>query len=123
VMHNVESMSLPRVEAEIKRLAAAAREGRLSIQDLSGATFTITNGGIFGSLLSTPILHPPQTGILGMHVIQDRPVAIEREMQIRPMMYVALTYDHRLADGQDAVSFLVRLKQVLEDPSHVLLEI
>jgi 2-oxoglutarate dehydrogenase E2 component (dihydrolipoamide succinyltransferase) len=123
VLRNVESLSLPRIEAEIKRVAAAARDGKLSIPELSGGTFTITNGGIFGSLLSTPILNPPQTGILGMHVIQDRPVAIQGQVQIRPMMYVALSYDHRLADGQDAVSFLVRLKQVLEDPIQMLLEI
>jgi 2-oxoglutarate dehydrogenase E2 component (dihydrolipoamide succinyltransferase) len=123
VLRNVESMSLPGIEAEIKRVAAAARDGKLSIQELSGGTFTITNGGVFGSLLSMPILNPPQTGILGMHVIQDRPVAIQGQVQIRPMMYVALSYDHRLADGQDAVSFLVRLKQVLEDPIQMLLEI
>jgi 2-oxoglutarate dehydrogenase E2 component (dihydrolipoamide succinyltransferase) len=123
VIRNVETLSLPRVEAEIKRVAAAARDGKLSIQELSGGTFTITNGGIFGSLLSTPILNPPQTGILGMHVIQDRPVAIQGQVQVRPMMYVALSYDHRLADGQDAVSFLVRIKQVLEDPVQMLLEI
>jgi 2-oxoglutarate dehydrogenase E2 component (dihydrolipoamide succinyltransferase) len=123
VLRNVESMSLPGIEAEIKRVAVSARDGKLSIQELSGGTFTITNGGIFGSLLSTPILNPPQTGILGMHVIQDRPVAIQGQVLIRPMMYVALSYDHRLADGQDAVSFLVRLKQVLEDPIQMLLEI
>ncbi len=123
VLRNVESLSLPRLEAEIKRAAAAAKGGKLSIQELSGGTFTITNGGIFGSLLSTPILNPPQTGILGMHVIQDRPVAVQGQVQIRPMMYVALTYDHRLADGQDAVAFLVRIKQVLEDPIQMLLEI
>ena len=123
VLRNVESLSLPRIEAEIKRVAAAAREGKLSIDDLSGGTFTITNGGIFGSLLSTPILNPPQTGILGLHAIQERPVAIQGQVQIRPMMYVALSYDHRLADGQDAVSFLVRIKQVLEDPIQMLLEI
>lgn len=123
VLRNIESLSLPRLEAEIKRVAAAAKGGKLSIQELSGGTFTITNGGIFGSLLSTPILNPPQTGILGMHVIQDRPVAIQGHVQIRPMMYVALSYDHRLADGQDAVSFLVRIKQVLEDPIQMLLEI
>jgi 2-oxoglutarate dehydrogenase E2 component (dihydrolipoamide succinyltransferase) len=123
VLRNVESLSLPRIEAEIKRVAAAAKAGKLSIDDLSGGTFTITNGGIFGSLLSTPILNPPQTGILGMHTIQERPVAIQRQVQIRPMMYVALSYDHRLADGQDAVAFLVRIKQVLEDPIQMLLEI
>jgi 2-oxoglutarate dehydrogenase E2 component (dihydrolipoamide succinyltransferase) len=123
VLRNVQSLSLPRIEAEIKRVAAAAKGGKLSIDELSGGTFTITNGGIFGSLLSTPILNPPQTGILGMHTIQERPVAIQRQVQIRPMMYVALSYDHRLADGQDAVSFLVRVKQVLEDPIQMLLEI
>jgi 2-oxoglutarate dehydrogenase E2 component (dihydrolipoamide succinyltransferase) len=123
VLRNVESLSLPRIEAEIKRVAAAAKEGKLSLDELSGGTFTITNGGIFGSLLSTPILNPPQTGILGMHTIQERPVAIQRQVQIRPMMYVALSYDHRLADGQDAVSFLVRIKQVLENPIQALLEI
>jgi 2-oxoglutarate dehydrogenase E2 component (dihydrolipoamide succinyltransferase) len=123
VLRNVESLSLPRIEAEIKRVAAAAKEGKLSIDELSGGTFTITNGGVFGSLLSTPILNPPQTGILGMHTIQERPVAIQRQVLIRPMMYVALSYDHRLADGQDAVAFLVRIKQVLEDPIQMLLEI
>jgi 2-oxoglutarate dehydrogenase E2 component (dihydrolipoamide succinyltransferase) len=123
VIRNVESLSLPRIEAEIKRVATAARDGKLSIDELSGGTFTITNGGIFGSLLSTPILNPPQTGILGMHAIQDRPMAIQRQVKVRPMMYVALSYDHRLADGQDAVSFLVRIKQVLEDPIQMLLEI
>jgi 2-oxoglutarate dehydrogenase E2 component (dihydrolipoamide succinyltransferase) len=123
VLRNVQSLSLPRIEAEIKRVAAAAKDGKLSIDELSGGTFTITNGGIFGSLLSTPILNPPQTGILGMHTIQERPVAIQRQVQIRPMMYVALSYDHRLADGQDAVAFLVRIKQVLEDPIQMLLEI
>jgi len=123
VLRDVQSLSLPRIEAEIKRVAAAAKGGKLTIDELSGGTFTITNGGIFGSLLSTPILNPPQTGILGMHTIQDRPVAIQRQVQVRPMMYVALSYDHRLADGQDAVSFLVRIKQVLEDPIQMLLEI
>lgn len=123
VLRNVESLSLPRIEAEIKRVATAARDGKLSIDELSGGTFTITNGGIFGSLLSTPILNPPQTGILGLHAIQERPVALQGQILIRPMMYVALSYDHRLADGQDAVSFLVRIKQVLEDPIQMLLEI
>jgi 2-oxoglutarate dehydrogenase E2 component (dihydrolipoamide succinyltransferase) len=89
---------------------------------LSGGTFTITNGGVFGSLLSTPILNPPQTGILGMHAIQERPVAVNRQVEIRPMMYVALTYDHRLVDGQEAVTFLVRIKQLLEDPIQMMLE-
>jgi 2-oxoglutarate dehydrogenase E2 component (dihydrolipoamide succinyltransferase) len=123
VLRNIESLSLPRIETEIKRVAAAAKDGKLSIDELSGGTFTITNGGVFGSLLSTPILNPPQTGILGMHAIQERPVAIRGQVQIRPMMYVALSYDHRLADGKDAVAFLVRIKQVLEDPIQMLLEI
>jgi 2-oxoglutarate dehydrogenase E2 component (dihydrolipoamide succinyltransferase) len=123
VLRNVETLSLPRIEAEIKRAAAAAKDGKLSLSELSGGTFTITNGGVFGSLLSTPILNPPQTGILGMHVIQDRPVAIKGQVEVRPMMYVALTYDHRLVDGQDAVSFLVRIKQLVEDPMQMVLEI
>ncbi|MBW8886035.1 MAG: 2-oxo acid dehydrogenase subunit E2, partial [Planctomycetia bacterium] len=96
VLHNSEGMSFAKIEQEIKRAAAAARDGKLSLQDLGGGTFTITNGGVFGSLLSTPILNPPQCGILGMHAIQDRPIAIKGEVHIRPMMYLALTYDHRL---------------------------
>jgi 2-oxoglutarate dehydrogenase E2 component (dihydrolipoamide succinyltransferase) len=123
VLRDCESMSLARIEGEIKRAAAAARDGKLAIADLSGGTFTITNGGIFGSLLSTPILNPPQTGILGMHVIQDRPVGVNGQIVLRPMMYVALTYDHRLVDGRESVSFLVRLKHLLEDPMQMLLEI
>ena len=123
VLRDCESLSLARIEGEIKRAAAAARDGKLSIEELSGGTFTITNGGIFGSLLSTPILNPPQTGILGMHVIQDRPVGVDGQIVLRPMMYVALTYDHRLVDGRDSVSFLVRLKHLLEDPMQMLLEI
>jgi 2-oxoglutarate dehydrogenase E2 component (dihydrolipoamide succinyltransferase) len=123
VLHHVEAMSFAQIERHIKQAAAAARDGKLSIEELSGGTFTITNGGVFGSLLSTPILHPPQTGILGLHTIQERPVAIQRQVEVRPMMYVALTYDHRLVDGKDAVSFLVRLKQLLEEPMQMVLEI
>jgi 2-oxoglutarate dehydrogenase E2 component (dihydrolipoamide succinyltransferase) len=123
VLHHAEEMSFARIEQEIKRAATAAREGKLSVQDLSGGTFTITNGGVFGSLLSTPILNPPQTGILGMHAIQERPIAVAGQVQIRPMMYVALTYDHRLVDGREAVSFLVRVKQLLEEPLQMILEI
>lgn len=123
VLHNVETMSLPRIESEIKRAAAAVRDGKLSIQDLSGGTFTITNGGVFGSLLSTPILNPPQTGILGLHAIQERPVVVKGKIEARRMMYVALTYDHRLADGKDSASFLVRVKELVEDPMEVILEI
>ena len=106
----------------LRRLAAVAREGRLAPDQLAGGTFTITNGGVFGSLLSTPILNPPQSGILGMHKIQDRPVAVEGQVVIRPMMYVALSYDHRLVDGEQAVTFLVRVKELLEDPARMVLE-
>ena len=116
-------MSFASIEAEIKRLATAARDGKLGLQELSGGTFTITNGGVFGSLLSTPILNPPQSGILGMHAIQKRPVAVNDKVEIRPMMYVALSYDHRLVDGREWVSFLVRLKQLLEDPARLMLEV
>ncbi len=123
VLRNVQEMSFARIEAEIKRLAAATRDGKLAIEELSGATFTITNGGVFGSLLSTPILTPPQTGILGMHAIQKRPVVIDDKIEVRSMMYIALSYDHRLIDGREAITFLVRLKQFLEDPARLMLEI
>jgi 2-oxoglutarate dehydrogenase E2 component (dihydrolipoamide succinyltransferase) len=123
VLRNVEQMSFAKIESEIKRLAAATRDGKLSLQELSGGTFTITNGGVFGSLLSTPIINPPQSGILGMHAIQKRPVVVNDEIKIRPMMYVALSYDHRLVDGRESVSFLVRVKEYLEDPARLMLEI
>lgn len=123
VLRHAEKMSFAKIEAEIKRLASATREGKLSLEELSGGTFTITNGGIFGSLLSTPILNPPQSGILGMHAIQKRPVVINDKIEIRSMMYLALSYDHRLVDGRESVSFLVRVKQYLEDPSRLMLEI
>jgi 2-oxoglutarate dehydrogenase E2 component (dihydrolipoamide succinyltransferase) len=123
VLSHVESMSFAKIETEIKRLAAAARDGKLGLQELSGATFTITNGGIYGSLLSTPIISPPESGILGMHAIKDRPVAVNGKVEIRPMMYIALSYDHRIVDGRESVSFLVRLKDALEDPARLMLEI
>ena len=123
VLRNVQDMGLARIESEIKRLAQATRDGKLGLEELSGATFTITNGGVFGSLLSTPILTPPQSGILGMHAIQKRPVVVNDKIEIRSMMYVALSYDHRLVDGRDSIGFLVKLKQLLEDPSRLLLEI
>jgi 2-oxoglutarate dehydrogenase E2 component (dihydrolipoamide succinyltransferase) len=123
VLRHAEKMSFAKIESEIKRLAAATRDGKLSLQELSGGTFTITNGGIFGSLLSTPILNPPQSGILGMHAIQKRAVVVNDQVVIRPMMYVALSYDHRLVDGRESVSFLVRLKEYLEDPARLMLEI
>jgi 2-oxoglutarate dehydrogenase E2 component (dihydrolipoamide succinyltransferase) len=116
-------MGLAKIELEIKRLATATREGKIKIEELSGATFTITNGGVFGSLLSTPILTPPQSGILGMHAIQKRPVVVNDKIEIRNMMYVALSYDHRLVDGRESVSFLVHIKQLIEDPSRLMLEI
>ena len=99
-----------------------ARDGKLSIEELSGGTFTITNGGIYGSLMSTPILNPPQSGILGMHKIERRPIAAGEKIEIRPMMYVALSYDHRIVDGREAVTFLVRIKECVEDPSRILFE-
>jgi 2-oxoglutarate dehydrogenase E2 component (dihydrolipoamide succinyltransferase) len=123
VLRNVERMGFAQIEFEIKRLAAATREGKLSLQELSGGTFTITNGGVFGSLLSTPIINPPQSAILGMHAIQKRPIAVGDEVKIHPMMYLALSYDHRLIDGRESVSFLVRLKEYLEDPARLMLEI
>jgi 2-oxoglutarate dehydrogenase E2 component (dihydrolipoamide succinyltransferase) len=116
-------MSIAQLESNIKRLALSARDNKLAMDELSGGTFTITNGGVFGSLLSTPILNAPQSGILGMHAIQERPVAVEGQVVIRPMMYVALSYDHRLVDGQQSVSFLVRLKELVEDPARLLLEV
>ncbi len=123
VLHRADQMSIAQLESNIKRLALSARDNKLAMDELSGGTFTITNGGVFGSLLSTPILNAPQSGILGMHAIQERPVAVEGQVVIRPMMYVALSYDHRLVDGQQSVSFLVRLKELVEDPARLLLEV
>lgn len=123
VVRQANELSLAKIETEIRRLAAAARDGKLGINDLSGGTFSITNGGVFGSLLSTPILNTPQPGILGMHTIQKRPVVVNDAIEIRPMMYVALTYDHRMIDGSEAVTFLVRIKQMVEDPARLLLEV
>lgn len=121
VLRNVEALSFAQIEAAIKRLAKATRDGKLSLEELSGGTFTITNGGIFGSLLSTPIINPPQSGILGMHKIQKRAVVVDDQIVIRPMMNLALSYDHRLVDGRESVSFLVRLKDLLEDPTRLML--
>ena len=123
ILRHAEQLSMAGIEGEIKRLALGARENKLAMDELSGGTFTITNGGVFGSLLSTPILNAPQSGILGMHAIKDRPVAVDGEVVIRPMMYVALSYDHRLVDGQQSVSFLVRLKELVEDPARLMLEV
>ena len=123
VLRDVDQLSFAEVEADIARLGGKARDGSMSMEDLTGGTFTITNGGVFGSLMSTPILNPPQSAILGMHTIQDRPMAVQGEIEIRPMMYVALTYDHRIIDGSDAVQFLVSIKNSLEDPGRLLLQL
>ena len=122
VLRDADRMSFSQIEQQIRALAARAEDGTLTLEDLKGGTFTITNGGVFGSLLSTPILNPPQVGILGLHAIQQRPVAINGQVVIRPMMYVALTYDHRIVDGSEAVQFLVRVKQLVEDPGALLLD-
>jgi 2-oxoglutarate dehydrogenase E2 component (dihydrolipoamide succinyltransferase) len=123
VLRNADELSFAGIEKGIAALAQKARDNKISVADLQGGTFTITNGGIFGSLLSTPILNPPQSAILGMHAIQKRPVAVDDRVVIRPMMYLALSYDHRLIDGREAVSFLVRIKECLESPERLLLEI
>jgi 2-oxoglutarate dehydrogenase E2 component (dihydrolipoamide succinyltransferase) len=123
VLRDAEQMSFGAIEKGIADLAQKARENKISVADLQGGTFTITNGGIFGSLLSTPILNPPQSAILGMHAIQKRPIAVNDQVVIRPMMYLALSYDHRLIDGKEAVSFLVRIKECLESPERLLLEV
>ncbi len=120
VIRNAELKSLADIEASIKDLATKARDGKLSIEEMTGGTFTITNGGVFGSLLSTPIINPPQSGILGMHKIQERPVAINGRVEIRPMMYLAFSYDHRIIDGKESVSFLVKVKDMLENPTKMI---
>lgn len=121
VMRNVESMSMADVERKVVELAGKARDSKLTTEDLTGGTFTITNGGVFGSLMSTPIINIPQSAILGMHKIQDRPMAVNGQVVIRPMMYIALSYDHRIIDGRESVSFLVRVKELLENPEQLLI--
>ncbi len=123
VVREAQNMTLPQIEAEIGNLGKRARDGALSIDDMQGGTFTITNGGVYGSLMSTPILNAPQSGILGMHAIQQRPMAVDGEIVIRPMMYLALSYDHRVVDGKGAVTFLVRVKECLEDPTRMVLDL
>ena len=120
VLRNVEMMSLAEIEGTIKALAMKARDGKLSLEEMTGGTFTITNGGVFGSMMSTPILNPPQSGILGMHNIVERPMAVNGKTEILPMMYLALSYDHRIIDGKDSVGFLVKVKEMLEDPAKIL---
>ena len=122
VLRDADGMTFAEIELAIRDYAKRAGDGTLTLEDLKGGTFTITNGGVFGSLLSTPILNPPQVGILGLHKIQDRPVAADGQIAVRPMMYVALSYDHRMVDGREAVQFLVRIKEYIEDPGHLLIE-
>ncbi|MDX1403792.1 MAG: 2-oxoglutarate dehydrogenase complex dihydrolipoyllysine-residue succinyltransferase [Woeseiaceae bacterium] len=123
VLRDVDKLSFAQIESDIAELGKKARDGSMSMEDLTGGTFTITNGGIFGSMLSTPILNPPQSAILGMHAIQERPMVVDGEVVVRPMMYLALTYDHRIIDGKEAVQFLVSIKQSLEDPGRLLLQV
>jgi len=123
VLRDADEKSFADVEAEIGELGRRARDGKLTLDEMSGGTFTITNGGVYGSLLSTPILNPPQSGILGMHKIQPRPMAVGDQVEVRPMMYLALSYDHRIVDGREAVTFLVRVKECIEDPQRILLDI
>ncbi|QLB21557.1 dihydrolipoamide succinyltransferase [Vespertiliibacter pulmonis] len=123
VLRDCDKLSMAEIEKQIKALAEKGRDGKLTVEDLTGGNFTITNGGVFGSLMSTPIINPPQSAILGMHAIKDRPVAVDGQVVIRPMMYLALSYDHRLIDGRESVGFLVAIKDLLEDPTRLLLEI
>lgn len=123
VLRDCDKLSMAEIEKQIKALAEKGRDGKLTVEDLTGGNFTITNGGVFGSLMSTPIINPPQSAILGMHAIKERPIALNSQVVIRPMMYLALSYDHRLIDGRESVGFLVTIKELLEDPTRLLLEI
>ena len=122
VVRNAEALSFAGIEQEIGRLAVKARDGKITVDDMTGGTFTISNGGVFGSMLSTPIINPPQSGILGMHNIIERPVAVDGKVVVHPMMYLALSYDHRIIDGRESVGFLVAVKEALEDPLNLLME-
>ena len=122
VVRSAEKLTFREIEKEIKRLATRAREGQITVDDMTGGTFTISNGGVFGSMLSTPIINPPQSAILGMHNIIERPVAIDGKVEIRPMMYLALSYDHRIIDGKESVGFLVAIKEALEKPQEILMD-
>jgi len=123
ILRDADTMSLAKIESSIKEFGGKARDGKLTIEEMTGGTFTISNGGVFGSLMSTPILNPPQTAILGMHKIQERPMAVNGEVVILPMMYLAMSYDHRMIDGKEAVQFLVTIKELIEDPARILLDI
>jgi len=123
VVRNSESMNLAQIELEIARLATKARDGKITVDEMSGGTFTITNGGVFGSMLSTPILNTPQSAILGMHNIVERAWVVDGKIEVRPIMYIALSYDHRVIDGKDSVGFLKTVKELLEDPSRMILDI
>ncbi|HNL23600.1 MAG TPA: 2-oxoglutarate dehydrogenase complex dihydrolipoyllysine-residue succinyltransferase, partial [Pseudomonadales bacterium] len=123
ILRDAAQMSLARIEAQVRDYGLKARDGKLTIEEMQGGTFTLSNGGVFGSLLSTPILNPPQTAILGMHKVQERPMAVDGKIEILPMMYLALSYDHRLIDGREAVQFLVAIKDFLEDPARILLDL
>ena len=123
VVRETDALSLAQIEDQVDAYGERARAGKLTLEDMSGGTFTISNGGVFGSLMSTPILNAPQTGVLGMHKIQERPVVVDGEVVVRPMMYLALSYDHRLIDGREAVQFLIAIKGMIEDPARILLEL
>ncbi|MEP4709191.1 MAG: 2-oxo acid dehydrogenase subunit E2, partial [Pseudophaeobacter sp.] len=123
VVRDADQMTIAEVEQEIGNLGRKARDGKLGMADMTGGTFTISNGGVYGSLMSSPILNAPQSGILGMHKIQQRPMAVNGQVEIRPMMYLALSYDHRVIDGKEAVTFLVRVKEALEDPRRLLMDL
>jgi 2-oxoglutarate dehydrogenase E2 component (dihydrolipoamide succinyltransferase) len=120
VLRNAETMSLAEIELKIKDLAVRARDNKITLEEMKGGTFTITNGGVFGSMLSTPIINPPQSAILGMHNIVERPIAVNGKVEIHPVMYIALSYDHRIVDGKESVSFLVKIKEMLEDPAKMM---
>jgi 2-oxoglutarate dehydrogenase E2 component (dihydrolipoamide succinyltransferase) len=123
ILRNADQMSFADIEKKIAEFGKKAAEGKLALDDLMGGTFSISNGGVFGSMLSTPIINPPQSAVLGMHRIEDRPVAKDGQVVIRPMMYLALSYDHRLVDGREAVTFLVRVKEAIEDPTRILIDL
>jgi len=123
VVRNADALSFAEIEKTVSNFGKRARDGQLKLDELTGGTFSITNGGVYGSLMSTPILNPPQSGILGMHKIQERPMVVGGKIEIRPMMYLAMSYDHRIVDGKEAVSFLVRVKESVEDPRRLLLDL